>query len=84
MNGTIEPHYTSSPQPTPGDLRRISKMDVTEQIGTSTINTNLTLDYQEVNGFNIPKHVSFDLVGAYSLSFDFTGCSALKVATSAN
>jgi len=78
MNGTIDPHYIASPKPVSGDLRRISSVDVTEQVGTSTMNVKLNLDYQEVNGFYVPKHVSFDLVGAYSLSLDFSACSASK------
>ena len=81
MNGTVDPHYTSSPRPVPGDLRRISSVAITEQLGTSTMNVNLSLDYQNVDGFYVPKHVSFDLVGAYSIAMDFSGCSASKQLT---
>jgi hypothetical protein len=81
MNGTMDLHFVSSPKPVRGDLRRISSMDVTEKFGTSTINVGLSLDYQEVDGIYIPRHVSYDLVGAYSLSMDFAGCSASKGAT---
>ena len=55
MKATIEPHYAPSPSPVPGDLRRISNIHVSEQIGTSTINVQLNLDYQEVDGFHVPK-----------------------------
>lgn len=78
MNGTIDPHYVASPKPIPGDLRRISGLDVTEQIGTSTMSVKLTLDYQEVDGFYVPKHVAFDIAGAYSLPLEFSSCSASK------
>jgi hypothetical protein len=78
MNGTIDLHYVSSPKPIPGDLRRISSMDVSEQIGDSTINVKLSLDYQAVDGFYIPSHVSYNFSGAYSLSMDFSGCSVSK------
>jgi hypothetical protein len=78
MNGTMEFRYSSAPKPVPGDLRRISGMDVSERIGTSVINVKLGLDYQLVDGFNVPSHVTYELVGAYSLSMDFSGCSALK------
>lgn len=81
MNGTIDFHYSASPKPVPGDLRRISSMDISEQIGNSTINVKLSLDYQAADGFYIPKHVSYDVGGAYSLSMDFSGCSVSKVAT---
>ncbi len=66
MNGTIDLHYIPSPKQIPGDLRRISSMDLSEQIGTSALNVKLSLDYQAVDGVYIPSHVSFALVGAYS------------------
>jgi hypothetical protein len=78
MNGTIDLHYVSSPKPVPGDLRRISSMDASEQIGNSTMNVTLSLDYQAVDGFYIPSHVSYNIAGAYSLSMDFSGCSVFK------
>jgi hypothetical protein len=80
MNGTTDLHYVSSPRPVPGDLRRISSMDASEQIGNSILNINLSLDYQTVDGFYIPSHVSFSLAGAYSVSMDFSGCSVFKEA----
>ena len=78
MKGTIDPHYIASPTPIPGDLRRISSLDVTEQAGPTNIQVQLSLDYQSVNGFFVPKHVSFSIVGAYALEMEFSGCSAEK------
>jgi len=75
MKGTVDLHYVPSPKPVPGDVRRISIMDFSEKIGTSTMNVKLGLDYQTVDGFYIPSHVSYTLVGAYSLLMDFSGCS---------
>ena len=80
LNGTIDLHYIPSPKPVPGDLRRISALDVSEHIGTSVFNVRLALDYQTVDGFHVPGHVSYNLVGAYSLSMDFSGCSVSKEA----
>ena len=81
LKGTIDARYTPSPNPTPGDLRRISGMDLTEHIGTSTMNLGLGLDYQAVDRFFVPRHVSFDVSGAYSLKMELSGCSVTKVAT---
>jgi len=78
LNGTIDPHYIPSPKPVPGDLRRVSSLDVSEQIGTSIMNVKLALEYQAVGGFYIPGHVSYDVGGAYSLSMEFSGCSVSK------
>lgn len=78
IKGTIDVHYVPSPTPAAGDLRRISGMDVSEKMGASNFNVKLGLDYQEVDGFHIPGHVSFDLVGAYSLSMNFSKCTASK------
>ncbi len=80
LNGTIDLHYIPSPKPVPGDLRRISSVDVSELIGTTIINVKLTIDYQAVGGFYIPGHVSYSIGGAYSLSMDFSDCSVSKEA----
>jgi len=50
---------------------------VSEQIGTSTINVQLNLDYQEVDGFHVPKHVSFDSLGAYSINMEVLDCKSI-------
>ena len=55
-------------------------MDASEQLGNSTMNVTLSLDYQAVDGFYIPSHVSYSTAGAYSLSMDFSGCSVFKEA----
>ena len=78
MTGTIDAHYTPSPKPVPGDLRRITELDVTQQMGTSTINVDVILDYQAVDEFFVPQHVTFDVVGAFSIGMDFSACSATK------
>jgi hypothetical protein len=81
LKGKIDARYLPSPNPTPGDLRRISGMDLTEQIGTSTINLGLGLDYQTVDEFYVPRHVSFDISGAYSLKMELSSCSASREKT---
>jgi hypothetical protein len=75
MKGTIDVHYVRSPAPAPGDLRRISGLDVSQQIGTSAMNVQVSLDYQSVGGFQIPQNVLFKLVGAYSLELGFSSCT---------
>jgi hypothetical protein len=78
MKGTIKADYTPSPNPIPGDLRRLTKSDVSQQIGTSTMNVIIDLDYQTIGGFNIPQHVTFGIPGAYSISMEFSSCSVSK------
>lgn len=77
MKGTFDLHYVVPPNPVPGDLRRISSMLVSEQIGTSNFNVDVELDYQPAGKFNVPQHVTFSLIGAYSVKMDFEDCSAL-------
>jgi hypothetical protein len=81
MKGTIDPQFTASPNPVPGDLRRISSMKVVEHIGESNINVDLSLDYQEINGLFVPKSVSFGVVGAYTIPMEFSGCSGTTAAS---
>jgi len=78
LKGTIDLSYRPAPKPVPGDLRRISSVDVSEHIGTSIINGKLDLDYQAVDGFYVPGHVSYDFGGAYFLLMDFSSCSVSK------
>ena len=78
LKGTIDLRYVPAPTPIPGDLRRISSVDVSEHIGTSVINVKLDLDYQAVDGFYVPAHVSYDVGGALSVSMKFSDCSATK------
>ena len=75
MKGGADLHYLPSPNPAPGDLRRISSMNITEQIGTSAMSVEVGLEYQTVGGFHIPQHVDFGISGAYSIGMDFTSCS---------
>jgi len=78
MKGSIDAHYLPSPSPVAGDLRRISSMNLTEQIGTSHMDIAFDIDYQSVDDFNVPKHVGFDVSGAYSIKLELSGCTVSK------
>jgi hypothetical protein len=84
MKATIEAHYTASPKPVPGDLRRVTELDVSNHMGTSTMNVEVILDYQAVDEFYVPQHVTFNVVGAFSIGMDFSACSASKGAAGAD
>jgi hypothetical protein len=77
MKGSADLSYQPSPNPIPGDLRRISGLKVSEVIGTSNINVDIGVDYQTVGGFHIPKHLNFGL-GTISIGMDFSDCSVSK------
>jgi hypothetical protein len=79
MKGTMDLHYVLSPNPVPGDDRRISDMHAIDQFGASTMNVELSTDYQTVDGFYVPKNVTFNIVGAYSFKMEFSGCSVSKL-----
>ena len=78
MSGTIDPTYTPSPNPVPGDLRRLTGIKVSNHVGTSTMDVDVTLDYQSVGGFYVPQHATFAVGGAYSLKMEFAGCAVSK------
>jgi hypothetical protein len=78
MNVIIDAHYTPSPKPVAGDLRRLTELDVSQQRGASTRNVEVILDYQAVDEVNVPQHVTFNVVGEFSIGMDFSGCSATK------
>lgn len=75
MNGVVVPHYTPAPHPVRGDRRRIASVDVSRQAGASTIEVQVSVDYQPLENYFVPKHVSYGRVGAYTLTMEFSGCS---------
>ena len=78
VSGTIDAYYLPSPNPVPGDLRRISGIDVDEYTGANTMKASLSLNYQPVDTFFVPKNVSFQVIGAYTIAMDYSGCSVLS------
>jgi hypothetical protein len=78
MKAEFAMHYEDSPHPEPGDLRRLVGMDVVEQIGTSNLNVNLKLGYQQVAEYLVPQKVSFEVVGAYSINLEFSACTVMS------
>ena len=77
MNGVVEPHYAPSPHPVRGDRRRITSMEATQQAGASTTKVHVSVDYQPVGSYFVPRHVSYGLVGAYTMTMEFSGCSVI-------
>jgi hypothetical protein len=80
MKVTVEFHFAPSQDPKPGDLRRLTFLDFAEQVGTTSINGRLSLDYQDVGGFNVPRHLSLGIGGAYAIPMEFSNCSLSKAA----
>jgi hypothetical protein len=78
--GAFDLDFVDSPSPAPGDLHRLSKLHIVTNTGASTMNVLISLDYQPVDGVNIPHHVTYDIVGAYSISLEFIGCTVSKTA----
>jgi hypothetical protein len=77
-NGEVDAHYARSPHPVSGDRRRISSVDVREQTGGSAMEVEVTVDYQPLDDYFVPWHVTFGRVGAYTMAFEFSGCSVTQ------
>ena len=77
MNGVVEPHYAPSPHPVRGDRRRITSMEATQEPGASTTRVQVSVDYQPLDRYFVPRHVSYGLVGAYTMTMEFSGCSVM-------
>ncbi|MGH9697586.1 MAG: hypothetical protein ACRD5Z_25815, partial [Bryobacteraceae bacterium] len=75
------PHFSPSPNPVAGDLRRLTGLDVATQIGTSTTNAGFTIEYQTIGGYHIPQRLSINIGGAYSVPLELIGCSVSKEIT---
>jgi hypothetical protein len=74
MKSTITPSFSASPKAVPGDLRRMTAIDVAQQTGTNVMNVHMTMDYQTVDGFHVPKSVVFAIGGAFSMNLEFAAC----------
>jgi hypothetical protein len=74
-------HYSPSPDPHPGDLRRVTSIDAVRHSGTSVSNSNFLFTYQQIGGYWIPAHLDLGMVGAYSVPIDLIGCSVSKEVT---
>jgi hypothetical protein len=78
MKAVMEPSYTPSPNPIPGDRNRLTGLKATEQFGNSTINLVVSLDYQSMGGFNIPRKVTFGIGPSLSVPMEFSTCTVSK------
>lgn len=67
--------FSPSPNPEPGDLRRLSGLDVREHSGDTDTHMQFVLDYQKLDSFYIPRHVHSTVVGSDVLDFELTECS---------
>lgn len=76
--GEFDLQYVPSPNPVPGDLRRISSLHINSKIGESSFNVVIGMTYQAVDEFFVPRSVNYEIVGAYSIALEFSGCSVLK------
>jgi hypothetical protein len=82
MKVTAEFHFAPTQVPAPGDLRRLTFLDYSNQIGTNMINGRISIDYQNVEGFNVPRHLSVGSGGAFALPIELVNCSVAKPAAS--
>jgi hypothetical protein len=78
MKINLDMQYLPSPKPTSGDLRRLSNIDVDEQIGASNIKAGIGFDYQSAGDFFVPQHILFNVPGAYSIKMALSNCTPSK------
>jgi hypothetical protein len=60
----------------PGGLRRLMSVDFSQESGTTVVNGLISTDYQTADGFNIPRHVTIGVGGAFTVTLELNGCSA--------
>lgn len=72
----------------PGDdgLLRLRNVDETIDMGASKMVVDMGFDYQRVDSFDIPQHLSLGLPGSFRFDYTLTGCqvtAAVDLATPA-
>lgn len=83
FKGTIDVDYADSPAHVTGDLRRISSYHVIANMGASSFNASEAFDYQVVEGYSVPNHVTFNLIGVNTVPMEFLNCSSISAAADA-
>jgi hypothetical protein len=78
MKVNLEFHFAPTQVPAPGDLRRLTFLDYVYQMGTNAMNGRISMDYQNIEGFNVPRHLSFGSGGAFALPIELVNCSVPK------
>jgi hypothetical protein len=81
MNAEMTLHFSPSPKPIAGDLRRLTALDVATHVGTSTMNAGFNIEYQTVGGYHVPQRFSVDVGGAYAVPVELIGCSVSREIT---
>jgi hypothetical protein len=74
----MKTHFIPSPNPAPGDLRRLASLDVREEVGKEETTSHITTEYQTVQGFHIPRRITVGAGGSQSLAIGLSDCSALR------
>jgi hypothetical protein len=82
--GTFDLSYLDNQNQVPGELRLLSNMHMIVKTGESTMNVQIGMDYQAVDGVMIPHHVTYDIVGAYTIVLELTGCKVTKSSEAGN
>lgn len=72
--------FSPSPNPEPGDQRRLSGLDVREHQGNTDTHMQFALDYQKLDYYYIPRHVHSVVVGHDVMDFELTGCTVAAAA----
>jgi hypothetical protein len=67
--------YKAPATPQPGDLLRLSGMDVDQSAGTSHVRVIMSWDDQDVAGVHIPHRVSVALPGAFEVPITLSACT---------
>ena len=55
-------------------LLRLRSLDQTIDMGATKMVVNIALDYQRVDGYDIPQHLSMALPGSFSFEYTLSGC----------
>ena len=76
--GLKSPQMSAEVTPTfkPGadGLLRLRQVDQTTDIGPSKLVVSIKFDYQNVQSYEVPQHITMELPGSYSFDYTLTDC----------
>lgn len=76
LKADMKTHFAAGPD----GLLRLRTLDELVTMGESRMNVHIGLDYQHVDGLDVPEHINMSMPGSYSFDFTLTGCSTVTPA----
>ncbi|HZB89201.1 MAG TPA: hypothetical protein VE291_11115 [Terracidiphilus sp.] len=78
LKGNVDISYLPASGERPETPPLIGGLKMDEGIGESTFKVDMNVDYQTVEGLEIPRNITFGVIGAFTIKMELTECAISK------